>query len=242
MRKDLSLSRSPLPAVVQDASEQVGGRPALDDPVSDLRQAVRIGDTPKRGSQAPRRGRVELPLNLSAQQGAFFGTALRDHIPAAPSPAGAPGEQAARARKTWHTEDVQDRPQDAADTVWNAHCAASARDRISAAESRPQSHSGSHGITGSLWLNARFYGPSCIPSVVLGAMHRVIRSAGSDPTKTCGFLAQWVFLRHTHRAWSLPADSSFQEGVRALDGRVAGVAGRAIRRPGSASERAPLIG
>ena len=67
-------------------------------------------------------------------------------------------------------------------------------------------------------------------------------NAGSDPTKTCGFLAQWVFLRHTHRAGSLPADSSFQEGVRALAGREAGVAGRAIRRPGSASERAPLIG
>ena len=37
-------------------------------------------------------------------------------------------------------------------------------------------------------------------------------NAGSDPWKTCGFPAQWVFLRHTHRAGSLPAKSSFQEG------------------------------
>ena len=40
------------------------------------------------------------------------------------------------------------------------------------------------------------------------------RSAGSDPPKTCGLAAQWAFLRHTHRAGSLPANWSFQEGGR----------------------------
>ena len=40
------------------------------------------------------------------------------------------------------------------------------------------------------------------------------RSAGSDPSKTSGFAAQWVFPSHTYCAGSLPAKLSLREGER----------------------------
>ena len=40
----------------------------------------------------------------------------------------------------------------------------------------------------------------------------VARSAWSDPHETCGFAAQWAFLRHTHRAGRSRLDSSSWKG------------------------------
>ena len=42
--------------------------------------------------------------------------------------------------------------------------------------------------------------------------YSAVRSAGSDPSKTCGFLAQSVFLRHTHRAVAPGLILPVQEG------------------------------
>ena len=47
-----------------------------------------------------------------------------------------------------------------------------------------------------------------------GGPHCAARSAGSDPPKTRGSTAQWVFPNHTHRGGSLPANGSFLEGAR----------------------------
>ena len=39
------------------------------------------------------------------------------------------------------------------------------------------------------------------------------RDAGSDPPKTCGSAAQWVFANHTHRGGSLPQIGPSRKGV-----------------------------
>ena len=57
-----------LQRAILEASEQLGRRLALDDPVADLRQAVRVRNTGKRGGQPLARSCVELPRRLPAQQ------------------------------------------------------------------------------------------------------------------------------------------------------------------------------
>ena len=58
---------------VLDAAEQLGLRLALDDPVADLGQALRIGEAVQQGGKPCRCLRIELPRRLTAQQLAFFG-------------------------------------------------------------------------------------------------------------------------------------------------------------------------
>ena len=50
------------------------------------------------------------------------------------------------------------------------------------------------------------------PEARTGRPHCTARNAGSDPHETCGFAAQWVFLRHTHRAGRSRLDSSSWKG------------------------------
>ena len=69
--------------LIRYAGEQIGRRPALDDPVANLRQPARVGNILQRGGQPPRCGRVELALRQPAQQRPFFGSALRDPLLAA---------------------------------------------------------------------------------------------------------------------------------------------------------------
>ena len=69
------------------------------------------------------------------------------------------------------------------------------------------------------------------------------RSAGSDPSKTCGFAAQWVFPNHTHRARVAPGElfppgrgessppSSGGSPSRRVAGRDAARINAASRRP-----------
>ena len=73
--------------LIRYAGEQLGRRPALDDPVANLRQPARVGNILQRGGQPARCGCVELPLRLPAQQRPFFGAALRDPLLSALRPA-----------------------------------------------------------------------------------------------------------------------------------------------------------
>ena len=64
------------------------------------------------------------------------------------------------------------------------------------------------------------------------------RDAGSDPHETCGFAAQWAFLRHTHRrvapGWILPSGEGGRAGVAARrSARVAAVRRRVQREADS---------
>lgn len=89
----------------------------------------------------------------------------------------------------------------------HTHCAAPERDSTQQVESQPQSH---HGPRHQPRRNTGPAGPIALPSRI-----RTPRCAAgcarSDPGKTCGFAAQWVFLRHTHRSGSLRANSSILE-------------------------------
>ena len=77
-RKATGLPHTPLLRYARP--EQIGRRPALDDPIANLRQPARVGNVLERGGQPSRCGCVELPLRLPAQQRPFFGAALRNPL------------------------------------------------------------------------------------------------------------------------------------------------------------------
>ena len=92
------------PAVAADAGEHFLRRRALDDPVADPREAVRVGDAGDGGGQRLRGGGIELPRRLTAEQRPLFLATLLDALldalrPALLEPLAGPSENGASAER-----------------------------------------------------------------------------------------------------------------------------------------------